>query len=76
MLPSAILRQPIIFRHFLKFVRQNLCGLTVELGCGTGSLQLRVVRAINRLQASRADSPSSSPETITSHTRQDNVAIS
>jgi len=65
----------LIFRYVLKLVRQNLCGLTLELGCGTGSLQLRVVRAIKGLQASRADSPNWSPETGTYHTRQDNAAI-
>jgi hypothetical protein len=61
-----------------KLVRQNTfnCGLTLELGCGTGSLQLCVVRAINRLQTSPADNPCSSPETVTYHARQDNAAIS
>jgi len=75
MFPTEILRNLTVFSYVLGLVLQNLCGLTSEFGCGTGSLQLPMVRANNRLQSSRADSPSSSPETSTSHTRQDNAAI-
>jgi len=75
MLPSAILINLSVFSHVLKLVLQNLCGLISEFGCGTGSLQLHVVREINRLQASRADSRSWSPETSTYHTRQDNATV-